>query len=286
MNPADLRPVRILTVYSAMTNLPLLFIDSGIGGLAYLLSARESLPEECFIYVADNMYFPYGEKDSRKVLDRVVAVVGRGIAEFNPKAAVIACNTASVIALEELRKRYDIPFVGVVPAVKPAAELSKGKKIGIFATNRTVRDAYTADLIREFASDCKIVSYPGAETVSYIEQKFFDAGEESREAYVSGIVRGFLEDGIDTLVLGCTHFTFIADLLQRKLEGRIEVIDSRRGVTRQLCRIVESIGPSDGPAAYESGMFSTGDGNRLFPLLAGRFNLPYRGVIRIEDSPA
>ncbi len=277
----------ILTVCSTMADKPVLFLDSGIGGLNYAAAAREKMPSERFIYVADNSFFPYGEKPSELVVHRVLELTGHCISLFQPKAAVIACNTASVTALSALRDRYDLPFIGVVPAVKPAAEQSVSRKIGIFATNRTVGDVYTENLIREFAPDCTIVFYPGAETVSYIEKRFFTDTETAQREYIDGIAAQFIADGIDSLVLGCTHFVFIASRLREVLRGKAEVIDSREGVTRQLMRVLSASAGITGGQGENAGscLYVTAAEERgpLFPLLAGRFGLEYRGILAAEE---
>lgn len=276
-----------MTVCSMMADRPVLFLDSGIGGLNYAAAAREMMPSERFLYVADNSFFPYGEKPSETVVHRVLELTGRCISLFQPKAAVIACNTASVTALSALRDRYDIPFIGVVPAVKPAAEQSISRKIGIFATNRTVGDVYTENLIREFAPDCSIIFYPGAETVTYIEKRFFTDTEAAQAEYIDGIAAQFIADGIDSLVLGCTHFVFIARGLREVLRGKVEVIDSRDGVTRQLTRVLSASGDSPGGAGGGAGsdlyITAAEERNALFPLLAGRFGLEYRGILAAEE---
>jgi glutamate racemase len=269
-----------------MTEKPIVFFDSGIGGLTYLVHARESLPLEDFIYVADRKNFPYGDKPSGRVLELVGNTIGRIVRQFNPKAVVVACNTASVIALSFLRGEFEIPFVGVVPAVKPAAENSKRRKIGIFATNRTVNDSYTENLIRDFAEDCTVVSYPGSDTVSYIEKSYFFQTGDERSGYISGLSSRFIQDGIDSLVLGCTHFVYISELLQEKMKDSIEVIDSRRGVTRQLIRVLTDqellISVRQGEAEKTRIYTTTSNNgeNTLFPLLADWYGMTFIGPLK------
>ena len=141
---------------------PIAFLDSGVGGLPYLEMAREHLPKENFIYLADRKNFPYGTKSAEEVFAAVAVLTDRILAAEKPKVFVLACNTMSVVALTRLRKLYPrLPFVGVVPAVKPAAERTKVKRIGVLATNRTLQDAYLDDLIRRFASSCEVVRVAG-----------------------------------------------------------------------------------------------------------------------------
>ncbi|HUX19839.1 MAG TPA: aspartate/glutamate racemase family protein, partial [Spirochaetia bacterium] len=144
-----------------MAERPVVFYDSGIGGLPYLAWVRERRPDAHFIYVGDNEHFPYGEKTHEELRRIAVSVVGRILTRFDPQLVVVACNTASVVALAELRARYPVAFVGVVPAVKPAAERSRGRRIALLATTRTVGDAYSEKLIKEYASDCTVVRIAG-----------------------------------------------------------------------------------------------------------------------------
>lgn len=264
---------------------PVLFIDSGIGGLAYIPSARKKLPKERYIYVADNRYFPYGEKSAETVRERVLMLTGNCIDRFKPKIIVVACNTASVVALTALRKRYSLPFIGVVPAVKPAAKQSKLRKIGIFATNRTVGDVYTENLIREFARDCEIVSYPGNDTVAYIEDRYFLDSEDAKEGYIRKIAEQFLRDGIDSLVLGCTHFVFLADALADYLNGKIEIIDSREGVSRQLKRVVDSLSGVTAESGEDTLYVTKKDGGEsVFPIICGKMRIKYKGLLSIGEA--
>ena len=258
-----------------------LFFDSGIGGLPYLDWVRNRIPCERFIYLADNKNFPLGEKTPEDIISSVSAVVGRGIGRFDPKIAVVACNTASVAALQELRRRFDIPFVGVVPAVKPAAERSKFRRIGIFATNRTVEDAYTKRLIEQFAPDCEIYPYPGAETVQYVETRWLNEPCTKRLSYLKDLAGRFVRDRIDTLVLGCTHFVYLQDELKSLLDGRMEIIDSREGVGRQVIRVLEEGKLKSGSKTGRDILYTTERNLKSSSPegFAARFGLKYGGIV-------
>ncbi len=225
-----------------MNNRPIAFLDSGVGGLGYLEWVRSRLDTERYIYISDSANFPYGEKPAEDVLRAVTGTVEAVLRRLDPKVIVIACNTASVVALGELRRRFSLPFVGVVPAVKPAALASRFRKIGLFATNRTVQDAYTRDLIDKFAEDCSMIFFQGADTVRYIEEKFWKESPLEKETYLTELAENFSARDIDTLVLGCTHFVYLADELKSLLRPRIDVIDSREGVGRQVIRIIQENG--------------------------------------------
>lgn len=222
-----------------MNDRPIAVFDSGVGGLPYLERLKKYAPNESFVYFADRGNFPYGEQDDAVLRNIIVQSVGKFIEATNPKLMLIACNTASVVALEELRRRYDIPFIGVVPAVKPAAELSKRRAIGVLATRRTVEDPYTENLISRFAADCKVVRYAGVEIVQLVELDYFSSSLEEKEGILKPAVDFFTSRAVDALVVGCTHFIFVEELLHNMLKGSVEIIDSREGVAQQALRIME-----------------------------------------------
>ena len=222
-----------------MNRKPIIFIDSGIGGLPYLEWIKERLPDESFVYLADNENFPYGTKsaDDLKLImhDRMSALVE----SYDPKAAVIACNTASVVTLASLRSCFDIPIIGVVPAVKPAAFLSGSRRIGLMATSRTIEDIYTQQLIEDFASDCEVFRFAGSEIIDFIENRLYGAGRNEIEEVLRPAVDFFIGKRVDNVVLGCTHFLFLEKILVEMLDG-ISLIDSREGVGNQIIRVLRS----------------------------------------------
>src|ERR671939_1044554 len=154
---------------------PLLFFDSGVGGLSVLEPTRRLLPNAPIVYAADNAGFPYGKRSEEEIASRVPALLGRLVERFRPRLAVIACNTASTIALDHARSALDLPVVGTVPAIKPAAEMSKSRVIGVLGTEATVRQPYVDDLAAKFAADCTIIRHGSPELVELAEAKL--AGE-------------------------------------------------------------------------------------------------------------
>lgn len=221
-----------------MDNRPVVFLDSGVGGLPYLAGAREKLPGQIFVYLADNANFPYGEKDVQTLISIVLSVIDRIVEAFNPKAVVIACNTASVITLSSLREKYGIPFIGVVPAVKPAAEYTKNGRIGLLATEATVRSVYTDNLIKEFADGLVIKKFAGVKIVDFVENYFYQTDEKRITSVLKPAVDFFIEEKVDTLILACTHYIFVKEYLQRIMGPEILVIDSVEGVSNQLKRVL------------------------------------------------
>lgn len=223
-----------------MADDPIVFIDSGVGGLPYLEEARKYMPEENLVYVADNRNFPYGEKDVIELKRIILQLIEIIVDKVSPKLIIIVCNTASVVALSLLREKFGIPFVGVVPAVKPAAENSKNGIVGLIATRKTVEDPYTDTLINKFASGCRVEKYAGIDLVEFVENNYFTSTEEEKLKVVSDASVHLSNYGIDTLVLGCTHFVLLADYFKKYFGSSVNIIDSREGVRRQIQRIIKS----------------------------------------------
>jgi glutamate racemase len=220
-------------------NKPVVFFDSGVGGLPYLKLALEKLPLEYFIYIADRQNYPYGDKNASHIKQEVVNAVGRIIKHVDPKLFLVACNTASVVALEALRKTYDIPFVGVVPAIKPAAALSKNGKVGVLATEATLKNEYIAQLIRDYAQGCQVVLIPASELRDMVEERFFSTSEREKQALVGKAVAHVKAAGVDAVVLACTHFLHVENEFRRMLNSDVHLIDSRLGVINQLERMLD-----------------------------------------------
>ena len=161
-------------------NAPLLFFDSGVGGLSVLGPTRALLPNAPIVYAADSAGFPYGKRSEAEIASRVPALLGRLVERFHPRLAVIACNTASTIALDHVRSALDLPVVGTVPAIKPAAEMSKTRVIGVLGTEATVRQPYVDDLAARFAADCTIIRHGSPELVELAEAKLARRGGQRR----------------------------------------------------------------------------------------------------------
>ena len=214
---------------------PLLFFDSGVGGLSVLRPTRALLPNAPIVYAADNAAFPYGTRSEAEIAARVPALLGRLVERYRPRLAVIACNTASTIALDHVRAALDIPVVGTVPAIKPAAELSKSRVIGVLGTEATVRQPYVDDLAAKFADDCTLIRHGSPELVELAEAKL--AGERVDPSAVAAAVRPMLNaargDEMDVAVLACTHFPLLAEELADALPG-VTFIDGGPGIARRI----------------------------------------------------
>ncbi len=217
---------------------PLLFFDSGVGGLSVLEPARKLLPNAPIVYAADSAGFPYGKRTEVEIASRVPALLGRLVERFHPRLAVIACNTASTIALDHVRSALDLPVVGTVPAIRPAAEMSKSRVIGVLGTEATVRQPYVDDLAARFATDCTIIRHGAPALVELAEAKL--AGEEvSLDAVRAGAQPLFdAADGerIDTVVLACTHFPLLEDELRAAFPG-VSYVDGGAGIARRIAHL-------------------------------------------------
>jgi len=217
---------------------PLLFFDSGVGGLSVLEPTRALLPNAPIVYAADSAGFPYGKRSEAEIASRVPALLGRLVERFRPRLAVIACNTASTIALEHVRSALDLPVVGTVPAIKPAAQMSKTRVIGVLGTEATVRQPYVDDLAARFAADCTLVRHGSPELVELAEAKL--AGEEVGIAAVRAAAQPMFDspggDRIDTVVLACTHFPLLEDELRAAFPN-VDYVDGGPGIARRIATL-------------------------------------------------
>lgn len=248
---------------------PILFFDSGVGGLSVLGPTRALLPTAPIVYVADSAAFPYGTRSEAEIAARVPALLGRLTERFRPRLAVIACNTASTIALPYVRAALDIPVVGTVPAIKPAAELSQSRVIGVLGTEATVRQPYVHDLAAAHAADCTVLRHGSAELVELAEAKL--AGEPIDPADVAAAVAPLTGQAMDVVVLACTHFPLLALELGLALPA-VTQVDGGPGIARRIAFLTRNqpwpAQPSPGIAVFTGG----GPNVQLAAALA-RFNL-------------
>jgi glutamate racemase len=223
--------------YSATAEPPIGFIDSGIGGFPYLERVRELLPREKFVYLADREHFPYGVRPHDEIRTIVIAAVTKLVNAVRPKLVVVACNTASVVSLAELRATFSIPFVGVVPAIKPAGSAAPGGKIGVLATERTVEDPYLSNLLQDYAPGSRLVQIPASDLVQIIETRLATAPKIEIMTALCSAVDRLRAESVDSVVLGCTHFIHVRKELCELLGPDVPVFDSVEGVARQVARV-------------------------------------------------
>ncbi len=215
---------------------PVGVFDSGVGGLSLLRCIREELPGEDLIYVADSGYTPYGDKPSEYIEKRSFAI-SEFLVEQNAKAIVVACNTATAAAIAKMRENFHLPIIGMEPGVKPAIAASQNKTVGIMATTETLRSEKFRLLTGRFSNDCNIVTQACPGLVEQVERIDIPARKtvELLEKYVGAL----LAKGADIIVLGCTHYLFLADLI-REIAGKdVMVIDTGVAVAREVRRRLE-----------------------------------------------
>ena len=229
----------------------LLVFDSGIGGLGVVAALRQLQPAVPLVYLADNAGFPYGEQPDQVLLRRVVALLGDAIARLRPEAVVIACNTASTIALGALRAYGETPFIGCVPPVKPAAAASRSRHVGLLATPATIRRPYLQSLIDEFADGCTV--HPlGTPVLAELAEAKFRGQPVDLETLAGAIAPLFAQpqaDRIDAIALGCTHYTFLLPEL-RAMYPAIGFFDPARPVARQALAVAPPLSPAPEPTAW------------------------------------
>lgn len=254
---------------------PILFFDSGVGGLSVLGPARALLPNAPFVYVADSAGFPYGIRSEAEIAARVPALLGRLAERYDPRLIVIACNTASTIALGEVRKALDLPIVGTVPAIKPAAELSQTRVIGVLGTDATVRQPYVDDLAARFASDCTVLRHGSAELVDLAEAALGGAPPppERLRAVLSGLFDQPGGERLDVIVNACTHFPLLEAELADAAPHPVRFVDGGPGIARRVAYLTQG---QDWPESPDPGraVFTRRDSrtDALAPALA-RFGL-------------
>ncbi|MFK0086900.1 glutamate racemase [Pseudomonas sp. NPDC090755] len=215
---------------------PIGVFDSGVGGLSVLAEIQHLLPNESLLYVADCGHIPYGEKSPEFIRKRC-RLVAEFFREQGAKAMVLACNTATVAAVADLREQYPHwPLVGMEPAVKPAAAATRSGVVGVLATTGTLQSAKFAALLDRFASDVRVITQPCPGLVECIEAG--DLSSPALRELLQGYVQPLLEGGCDTLILGCTHYPFLKPLLKQMVPANMAIIDTGAAVARQLQRLL------------------------------------------------
>lgn len=220
---------------------PILFFDSGLGGLTILEPTRALLPTAPVVYAADYAGLPYGQKSEAELAARVPALLGRLVERYRPRLAVIACNTASTIALTHVRAALDLPIVGTVPAIKPAASLTKSGVIGVLGTRATVRQPYVDDLSVQFAAGKTVLRHGSPELVAAAEAKL--RGAPVDPATIASAIAGLRDqaggDAMDVIVLACTHFPLLADELALAAGPGVRLIDGADGIARRIAHLTQ-----------------------------------------------
>jgi glutamate racemase len=229
-----------------------LVFDSGVGGLTVLAEIHRLLPAVPTIFAADTAAFPYGGLSAEAVSQRVMAVMTRLIVAFDPALAVIACNTASTLVLPHLRARFSIPFVGTVPAIKPAAAMTKSGLISVLATPGTVKRDYTADLIRDFAAG-KEVTLVGAPRLASLAEAALRGEAVADETIAAEIAPVFIESGgrrTDVVVLACTHYPLLIAAFERLAPWPVAWLDPAPAIARRVRQVLPQRPTAEGPPRH------------------------------------
>ncbi len=217
----------------------ILVFDSGVGGLTVLREIVRVRPDASYIYLADDAGFPYGNRPAQALIARIVEVIGAAIEKHAPDLVVIACNTASTLALADLRARFSVPFVGTVPAIKPACAQSRTKRVAVLGTRATVSLEYTKALIREFASGCDVVLVGSPKLASFAEHEL--AGEAVSDAEIGEeIAPCFVESGTrtDTIVLACTHYPLLLERFEKLAAWPVDWLDPAPAIARRVADLL------------------------------------------------
>jgi glutamate racemase len=221
----------------------ILVFDSGVGGLTVFREIARARPDARLTYVADDALFPYGKVPEEQLVARVTALMGELIAAHSPDLVVIACNTASVQALPALRERFSLPFVGTVPAIKPACAASQSKRVSVLGTEATVAREYTHALIRNFGQGCDLTLVGSARLAAFAEAAL-SGSPVSDEDIRAEIAPCFVQDGAertDTIVLACTHYPLLLDRFETLAPWPVRWIDPAPAIAR---RVVDLVGPN------------------------------------------
>lgn len=247
-------------------NQPIGVFDSGVGGLSVLRAMRQLMPEEPVIYFGDQGHVPYGPRPLEQVRDFSEAIT-RFLLDRGAKLIVVACNTASAAALHDLRENFpDVSFVGMEPAVKPAAEHTQSGLVGVLATPATFQGALYASVLERFANGVRVMQHTCPGLVGQIEQGNLD-GVKPR-AILEDALRPMLERGIDTVVLGCTHYPFVIPLIKQVVGENVRVIDPAPAVAKQAKRLLEANGIKHPPGGRaEVHFYTSGEVDLLTSLL-------------------
>jgi len=250
---------------------PIGIFDSGVGGLSVLRAIRTQMPEESVIFLGDQRHIPYGPRPMEQIRDFSESIT-RFLLERDAKIVIVACNTASAAALKYLREKFpDVKFVGMEPAVKPAAETTQTGRVGVLATPATFQGALYASVVERFANGVELFQNTCNGLVQQIEQGNLDGSETRR--ILEDALHPMLEKNIDTVVLGCTHYPFVIPLIEHIVGDKVRVIDPAPSVAKQAKRLLEAGGmKNDLPTQGNVKFYTSGDPSvlkSLLPILLG-----------------
>jgi len=261
--------------------LAILVFDSGLGGLTVLREITAARPGAAYTYVADDAFFPYGHHTEDEIVARVVPLIGELIERHCPDLVVIACNTASTLVMDHLRAAYSVPFVGTVPAIKPACASSKTKRVSVLGTRGTVKREYTKKLITDFAQGCE-VTLVGAENLATLAEAALRGETISAASVLAEIVPCFIDGDprTDTVVLACTHYPLLLDQIRRVAPWPVDWIDPAPAIAR---RVETLLGPWTGADAAPPAKFLFTSGKLPSPELEKAIR-PFFGADALDPT--
>ena len=259
---------------------PIGVFDSGVGGLSVLREIRRALPNETLCYVADSGHAPYGDRSAAYIEARARHIIGF-LRQQGVKAVVVACNTVTGLVIEHLRAAFPaLPIVAIEPAVKPAAQATRSGIVGVLATRQTVASPGLARLVRAHANGRQLLLQACPGWVERVERGDLDSAET--RAAVAQHVQPLLDQGADTLVLGCTHYPFLAPLIHSLAGDKVQVLDPAPAVARELARRLRALGLSrDGDAPGTERFWTSADPLRMDPVIGTLWRTP----VRVESLP-
>ena len=246
--------------------------DSGVGGLSVLRAIRAALPHENLVYVADSGHAPYGDQSEAHITQRTLTV-GRWLAQQGVKGITIACNTATVVAAKTLREKTHLPVVAIEPAIKPAVALTRSGVVGVLATRQTVQSESVARLVELYGADKRILLQACPGLVERVERA--DLHSADTEDLLRQFITPLLLQGADTLVLGCTHYPFLRDLIQRVAGKNVTLLDPAEAVARELARRLAEAGHvSDDTQLGAVQFFTSGDVSQAQAVMSHLWDAP------------
>ena len=252
--------------------------DSGVGGLSIYKEVRNLIPDSSYIYISDSKNFPYGEKTEdqiREFSSRISSfLVKKGV-----NIIIVACNSATVSSIEYLRKEYQIPFIGIVPAIKPATLITKSMKIAVLLTKAASLGKVYHELLETWANGMNVISIQFPELVKIVEENTI-CEPKSQKILFSKLDK-LIKTGIDTLVLGCTHFIFLKEIIKEKYGNTFNILDPSYGVASQTLRIYENINYKDSKP-YSTKFYTTGNTEKLRMFIKQWLNEDNDNVINID----
>jgi glutamate racemase len=263
---------------------PIGIFDSGIGGATVLRQLRSLLPAETLCYVADQAYCPYGQRLPAEIRARS-RLIARWLIDAGAKAIVVACNTASAVALAPLREEFSqIPFIGMVPAVKPAALSTRSGVIGVLATPATIGGDLLREVVERWAPGVRVLAQACPGLVEQVERGELDA--PLTRALLSSYIRPLLEAGADALVLGCTHYPFLIDAMRATAGPGVALLDPAPAVARQVQRVLAQAGLLCAGRDLGAVYYHTSAGCDAMAALVWRLDLPGGAVRQLDLPPA